>query len=75
MFSSSPEKGEAREELDVKYEGVQVELGYNAKYILDCLQVMESLEIELRFKDRLSPGTMNEAGQRSYNYIIMPMRI
>lgn len=75
ITSSNPDMGEAREELDVDYAGEALEIGFNAKYLLDCLPVIQSQGIELRFKDRLSPGILQGSDQRNHTYVIMPMRI
>ena len=75
IFSSNPDMGEAREEIDVEYPGEPIDVGFNAKYLLDCLSVMEAETLEFRFKDRLSPGLLQAADQRNHTYVIMPMRI
>ena len=75
ITSSNPDMGEAREEIDVEYSGEALDIGFNAKYLLDCLPVIRSENIELRFKDRLSPGILQGADQRNHTYVIMPMRI
>lgn len=73
--SSNPDMGEATEELDVEYQGDEVDIGFNAKYLLDCLPVIQSSTLEFKFKDRLSPGILQGVDQRNHSYIIMPMRI
>jgi DNA polymerase-3 subunit beta len=75
IFSSNPDMGEAREEIDVKYSGEPVEIGFNAKYMLECLSVMEAETLEFRFRDRLSPGILRAKGHPNHTYVLMPMRI
>lgn len=75
ITSSNPDVGEAREELDVSYAGEPTEISFNAKYILDCLPVIHSDELEFSFKDRLSPGILQGVNQRNHTYVIMPMRV
>lgn len=75
ISSSNPDMGEAREEVDVEYEGDEIEIGFNSKYILDCLPVVDSDELILKFKDRLSPGIIQGANNLNHTYVIMPMRI
>jgi len=75
IFSSNPDMGEAREEVDVQYTGEPVDIGFNAKYLLDCLSVMNTEELEFHFKDRLSPGIIRGDAQKNHTYVIMPMRI
>jgi DNA polymerase-3 subunit beta len=75
VLSSNPDMGDARDEMDVDYSSEPVEIGYNAKYLLDCLSVMRSDEVEFHFKDRFSPGILRGRGQPNHTYVIMPMRI
>jgi DNA polymerase-3 subunit beta len=75
ISSSNPDMGEAREEIDVGYTGEPIEIGFNARYLLDCLGVMNTEALEFHFKDRLSPGILRGAGQLNHTYVIMPMRI
>jgi DNA polymerase III sliding clamp (beta) subunit (PCNA family) len=43
--------------------------------LLDCLPVIDSDQIEFRFKDRLNPGIVHGLDQKNHTYIVMPMRI
>ena len=54
--------GEAREELDIDYPGEPMEIGFNSKYLLECLSVMDSEKLEFHLKDRLSPGILRGGG-------------
>lgn len=75
LSTSSPELGDAREELDVKYEEDDLEIAFNAKYFIDALEVMEEEKVELKLKDQLSPGIVTPVGVSGYTYVIMPMRL
>ncbi len=75
ISSSNPDLGEAREELDINYAGEEVKIGFNAKYLLDCLPVIDSDTIEFKFKDRMNPGVVQGANQKNHTYIVMPMRL
>lgn len=75
IFSSNPDMGEAREELDAIYEGEALEVGFNSKYLLDFLGVMKSSQLEFKLKDRLSPAIIRGDEEKNHTYVIMPMRI
>jgi DNA polymerase-3 subunit beta len=75
ISSSNPDMGEAREEVDVEYLGDAFEIGFNSRYLLECLSVMKTEKLEFHLKDRLSPGVLKEVGQQNHTYVIMPMRI
>jgi DNA polymerase III subunit beta len=75
ISSSNPDMGEAREELDVEYTGEAMDIGFNSRYLLESLSVMNSEGLEFHLKDRLSPGILRESGRQNHTYVIMPMRI
>ena len=75
ISSSNPELGEAREEIEVQYEGNNISARFNAKYLIDVLSVMEDREVELKFKDELSPVIMKAAAEDDFLAVIMPMRL
>jgi DNA polymerase-3 subunit beta len=70
--------GDAKEEVDVQYEGPPIEIGFNARYLIEALQSMDTDEILMELKDEGSPGIIRpQSSQVSSQQlcIIMPMRI
>jgi DNA polymerase III subunit beta len=77
VSSSNPEMGEARESVEVAYRGGEMEIGFNARYLLDFLGVVGDEKFSLHLKDEQTQGMMTPlgAGDSEYRYIVMPMRI
>jgi DNA polymerase-3 subunit beta len=77
VSSSNPEMGEAKEELEVQYEGEELSIGFNAKYLLDFIQSLTSEAIIIELKDQAGAGLMRPADgeEGEYKHVIMPMRI
>src|SRR6185295_8326557 len=75
ISSSNQEMGEAREEIDIDFNGAPVDIGFNSKYLLECISVLKSERLEFCFKDRLSPGILHGSDEKNHTYVIMPMRI
>ncbi len=75
VSSSNPELGDAREELDVEYQGPELSVGFNARYLLDILQVQDQDRINIILKDNLSPGLIKPVDEDGYLAVIMPMRL
>lgn len=67
--------GEARERIDVEYEGEEIVVGFNAKYILDFLSVVEGEQITIQLQDPLSPALFRAKEEKRYSCVIMPMRV
>ncbi len=75
LTSSSPDIGEATEEVDVDYTFEPIEIAFNALYFIDMLEATESEKITIALKDPLSPVLIQPHGSPEYTYIIMPMRL
>jgi DNA polymerase III subunit beta len=75
ISANNPDLGEASEDLEVEYSGPDLEIGFNARYILDVLQVLpETSRVEMGLGDQLSPAVI-KGGDAGYSYVVMPMRI
>lgn len=78
VTASSPDQGDARESLVVDFAGPEVEIGFNAQYIVDFLGAAGTEEIQVELRDGDSQGILRPveaAGETDYRYIVMPMRL
>lgn len=75
ITSSNPDLGDAREELDIDYAGETLAIGFNAKYLLDAIQAIQSKEVRFSFQDELSPSRLSPPDDDKTLAIVMPMRI
>jgi DNA polymerase-3 subunit beta len=77
VTSSSSEFGEAREQMAVEYDGTPMAISFNAQYVLDFLNVVDTDVVSLSLKDEVSQAVMKPVGADGYDYtyVIMPMRI
>ena len=77
ITSSSPEFGEAKEQIVVDYSGPPVTICFNAQYVVDFLGAVETDSVALEFKDEMSQAVMSPVGAEgyTYTYVIMPMRV
>lgn len=75
ISSQSPDLGEAREELPLDSDGPAITIGFNARYLIDVLNVVAGDEVELELHDDLSPGVVHPADDKTYTAVVMPVRI
>jgi DNA polymerase III subunit beta len=77
IFSSSVETGESEESVPSEYQGPDIEIGFNANYLLDFLRAIPQDHVAFELKDQKSAGEMRPAGDVTdqYRYVVMPMRI
>ena len=67
--------GESREELPMEMDGTALELGFNARYFLDVLAVIDSEQIVIELGDSLSPAIVRAPDETESVFVIMPMRL
>jgi DNA polymerase III subunit beta len=76
ISANNPDLGEAVEEIETEYKGKPLSIGFNARYLLDVLGVLDSEgEIDIELKDELSPSVIRKPGKEGYLYVLMPMRL
>jgi DNA polymerase-3 subunit beta len=75
IASNNPELGDAKEEIEVGYDGKDMKIGFNAKYITDVLNAIADEEVDFEINDQLSPGLMRPHNDKTYTCVVMPMRI
>lgn len=73
--TSNPDLGEAKEDIEIDYNGPSMNVGFNARYLLDALSTISTETIDLSLEDDLSPGVFRPAGEQVYTCVVMPMRL
>ena len=72
---NNPEGGSATEEIAVDYDGDALEIGFNARYLLDITGQLEGDEAHFFLADPGSPTMIRDAGDDAALYVLMPMRV
>ncbi len=75
ILAHNPEQEEAEEEVQVKYAGADLEIGFNVNYLLDALAAVEGDQVEVGLIDSNSSCLITEPGSNSCKYVVMPMRL
>lgn len=75
LNSQSSELGEAEDEIAITYKGEKIGTGFNARYVLDILSVIDNEDILIELKDPLSPTLFKDPGDKKYLSVVMPMRV
>ena len=70
--ANSPEVGESRETMAIKYGGEETSIAFNPQFFIDPLKALEEDEVHFEFTDQLSPGVVKV--NHPFLYVIMPMR-
>jgi DNA polymerase III subunit beta len=75
LWATTTEVGDSQAELDAEVEGAEIQIAFNARYVVDALAVMDCEQVELKFDGPLSPGLIKAPGSDDYLYLIMPVRV
>ncbi len=78
LSSQTVDIGEAKENMAVAYQGDEMDIGYNASYLLDILKNVESDELNMYLNTPLSAGLIKPTKQPEeykLTYLLMPLRL
>jgi DNA polymerase III subunit beta len=75
LQAHNPEQEEAEEELELAYQGEDLEIGFNVSYLMDALAAIEGDEAELGLTDSNSGCLLRNPKTPDTNYVVMPMRL
>lgn len=72
---SNVEIGSVNEEVSIDLSGPELDIGFNPKYLIDALKVMESEWVVLEFSTNVSPCIMKPVDHGFYTYLVLPVRM
>ena len=75
LESEKADYGEVVDEIEIDYEGDPFQIGFNSRYLLDVLIVIESEDIKLECKNSMSPTIIKSTVDESFLSVIMPLRV
>jgi DNA polymerase-3 subunit beta len=75
LTASASDQGTASEELAVAFGADKIEIGFNARYLLDMMDRIEGETVQFIFADQASPTLVRDPADVGALYVIMPMRV
>lgn len=75
LNSINPDVGEANDEIDVSSGGASLEIGYNVKYLIDAIDVIDEHTVSFEMRDNEGAGIIKAGGTDAYMCIIMPIKL
>lgn len=75
VSANNPESGSATEEIPAEYQSEPLEIGFNAKYLLDIAGQIDGPGVQLKLADASSPTLAIDESDASALYVLMPMRV
>jgi DNA polymerase-3 subunit beta len=71
----NPDSGTATEEVGASYSATALEIGFNARYLLDITSQIEGKEVRFLLSDAGSPTLIEDSEDKGTLYVLMPMRV
>ena len=75
LESTNPDVGEAKEEIEIAYHEKDISIGYNVKYLIDAMEVIDDETVVLEMGAGMKPGIIKPAHNDEYVCIIMPLKV
>lgn len=75
LSSQSPELGDAQEEIAIDYQGEEMKIGFNSRYLIDAVSSIEGDNVVLELKGKQNPGVIRSCTGDNHTSVVMPMRI
>lgn len=75
LTADNPDLGVAHQEISVELEGDGLEAGFNARYLMAALEVIDSEEVRLQFQNELDPCVIKPGDDTDMTAVVMPMRV
>lgn len=75
LNAQNPEHEEAEEEVAVRLEGEGLAVGFNAAYLLDAINNIDSDDVRLSFTDAANSCLIEDVEDQKFKFIVMPMRL
>ena len=73
-ISSKSDVGKVDENIPIFFEGQEIEISFNAKYLLDVLKIIEEEDLIINLTGSLSPAILQTANHDNFIYLILPLR-
>jgi DNA polymerase-3 subunit beta len=75
LIANHPSLGHAMEKIPVSYNGKEMEIGFNAKYLIDTLTTFDEGDVTLELNNELSPVIIKSVKEPNYFGLIMPLKL
>ena len=74
-ITSRSDEGNVKEEVPISKEGNDIEIGFNSKYIMDVLKVLDDEEVVMEMISSVKPCVIKPVEGKSFEYLVLPVRI
>lgn len=74
ILKSNSQFGQLKEEINIKKEGIDLDIAFNSRYLMDAIKAIEDDEIKLEFNNNITPCIIKSSKNENSKYMILPVR-
>ena len=75
LSAQTPDLGDSKDSMSINYDGDELKIAFNYKYVLDALKVIESDDVRVELNGGLSPTLFKAKDQENYVCLVMPVQV
>ncbi len=75
LMAQTPDVGDSKDNVDIQYEGEELNIAFNYKFVLDALKVIESDDVRMELNGGLSPTLFKARDENGYLCLVMPVQV
>lgn len=75
ILAHNPEQEEAEDEIEIEYQGTDLEIGFNVTYLLEALSALDHEQVQITLTDANNSCLINAPQNELCRYVVMPMRL
>lgn len=75
LSANTPDLGSGSEQIDVVYEGEELLIAFNGRYLVDVLNVLECEEVQFDLQEETRSAVVRPFGSNEYDYVVMPVKL
>lgn len=75
LMAQTPDVGDSKDNMDIQYDGEELNIAFNYKFVLDALKVIESDDVRMELNGGLSPTLFKAKDENGYLCLVMPVQV
>ncbi len=75
LMAQTPDVGDSKDKVDIQYEGDEMNIAFNYKFVLDALKVIESDDVRMELNGGLSPTLFKSRDENGFLCLVMPVQV
>ena len=75
LMAQTPDVGDSKDNVDIQYEGEEMNIAFNYKFVLDALKVIESDDVRMELNGGVSPTLFKAKEENGYLCLVMPVQV